>query len=207
MMTFLRSILFISIHGLLALSVHAQTVTVENVVAGQPDFLVTNNSFDVRKNLLMDVEYSSGKKVFVWQEFDAGSSVNKNVKCAVYNADMSVYAAPFILNTTTTGDQMSPVVRVNQQDNSFVVAWVSWINNSNPSDPNKYDIYAKKIRFNSITTDVLNNDLLINTNYTAGRQYGISLTYEYTFNELLVGWIDQDGQDRLPTIVASDNGS
>src|SRR4051812_8526498 len=108
MMTFFRSVQFIFILCLLTLSVHAQTITVENMVGGQPDFLVTNNSFDVRKNLLVDVEHSSGKKVFVWQEFDAGSTISKNIKCAIYNADMSVFATPFILNTTTTGDQMSP---------------------------------------------------------------------------------------------------
>lgn len=207
MITFFKKICIGAIAGLLVMTaVEAQTVALETLITGQPDINVTNNTFDVRKNLLMDIENSSGKKVFVWQEFDAGSTISKNVRCAVYTASMTLITS-FILNTTTAGDQMSPVVRVNQQDNSFVVGWVSWIDNTNSSDPSKYDIYAKKIRFNNIASDALTNDLLINTNYSVGRQYAVNLAYDYTFNEIIIGWIDQDGQDRLPSVVANDNGS
>lgn len=82
---------------------------------------------------------------------------------------MTVAYGPFIVNTTKVGDQVYPIVKVNQQDGSFIVAWNSWINNVNGTDANQYDIYAKKISATNTIADIASTDVLINS-YVAGRQ-------------------------------------
>lgn len=103
--------------------------------------------------------------------------------------------ASFIVNKTTTGDQIDPIVKVNQEDNSFIVAWSGWTNKSNPNDPNKYDIFVKKIRFSNMQGDAANPDLLVNTAYVNGRQRNPLLAFDYFRKEVMVAWVDYDGQD------------
>ncbi len=170
------------------------------------DIVMADDTFFTQKRIAVDVENSSRKKVFVWQEKDAAGSSNKNIRCAVYSETMSLISS-FIVNTTRTGDQMYPSIKVNQKDNSFIVTWSSWINNTNPSDSIKYDIYAKKIRFSSTTSDAATTDLLINS-YINGRQIMPLIAFDYVRSEAVIAWIDQDGEDRLPTIVGNiDYGS
>ena len=182
----------------------AQSITVDPFNA-QSDILLADDNFATQKRLSSDVHTQSKKKVFVWQEADALGSANKNIRCSVYSESMTLISS-FLVNATLTGDQLYPIVKVNQSDNSFIVAWSSWINNTNTNDVNKYDIYAKKINFSTIAADAASADVLINSNVVAGRQILPLLAIDYVKNEAIIAWIDQDGQDNnTPTVV--DNGS
>lgn len=193
--------LFIAITFIIFKSVSfAQSLTVEQV-SGLAEVLVANDNFNTQKRLTSDMHLISGKKVVVFQDPDATNSTDKNIRCLVLKEDMTLLTS-FIVNKTTTGDQMLPVVKVNQQDNSFVVVWSSWINNTNSSDAPKYDIYAKKINFDNITTDAQKADLLINSEVTVGRQISPLIAFDYQKNEAVIAWVDQDGQDNnTPTVV------
>ena len=184
--------------------VSAQSLTVD-LFSGQPDILFADDNFATQKRLSTDVHYQSKKKVFVWQEADASGSANKNIRCAVYNENMTQNYS-FLVNATVAGDQIYPVVKINQADNSFIVAWSSWINNTNTNDVNKYDIYAKKISFSNLTADAALPDILINTNVVTGRQITPIVAIDYPKNEAIIAWVDQDGQDNNTPAVA-DNGS
>lgn len=185
----------------------SQGFTGEEVIAGQPNILVTEDNFNAQRRLCVDVDQSSKRRVFVWQEADATGSSNKNIKCAVYTESM-VLISSFTVNASTGGDQMNPTVKVNPQDNSFIVAWSSWINNTNPNDANKYDIYAKKLRFDNLTSDASASDFLVNNSYVTGRQVSPQIAIDTKQKEAIIAWIDQDGRDRLPTVVTDiDYGS
>lgn len=187
---------------LLSSRLSSQTL-VSDPINGWAEQTITGNSSSV-KYIDVDEDPTTGNKVFVWQEDPLGGTGAKDIFCAIYDV-RSTLVNKFVVNKTTAGEQVYPRVKVNKNDQSFIVVWGSYINSTNAIDPNQYDVYAKKIRFASYSTDKLNPDLLINT-YITGNQTLPLASFDYRNNEVIIAWTDQNGRDRLPTIVSADNG-
>jgi RHS repeat-associated protein len=209
---YLRILLF---HFTILFSVcesNAQSLTLETAGA---DLLVGANNFSAVRSPSVDVHDNTGIRIYTWAESQdptnaSGQIGNKDIYCQIFDKDMNAMTSSFRVNKVNTLDQGNPVVKINQSDYSFVVAW-----NSNHSSTNNYDIYAKKLDiYLSNPADVINQDeLLINVNIvnpssttTNGRQITPYLAFDYTYNELVVIWRDQDGQDNPANTSLGVNG-
>ena len=65
-----------------------------------------------------------GRFVVTWQSSDSGDGAAGCVRARIFNADGNAAGADFILNSTTTGDQLSPAMTA-LPDGHFVVTWQS----------------------------------------------------------------------------------
>lgn len=144
----------------------------------------------------IDIEESSGKRVIIWAEADYTGTTNRNIYYQIFNEDMSPVTVVMTASETTVFDQMTPEILVNQQDGTFVITWAS-------NHHENYDIYIRK--FSISDGSPLTSQILVNTEFLEGRQTYPLLAFDYKYNELIVGWLDQDGRD--VGSVSANNGS
>ncbi|WP_438749570.1 calcium-binding protein [Pararhizobium sp. O133] len=65
-----------------------------------------------------------GRFVAIWQSYDTGDGDPTCVRARLFNADGEATGADFIVNTTATGAQITPVITA-LGDGRFMVAWAS----------------------------------------------------------------------------------
>jgi RHS repeat-associated protein len=176
---------------------NAQSLTLQTAGA---DLLLGANDFTAVRSPSVDVHDNSGIRIYTWAQSQDPGGVqqdNKDIYCQIFDKDMNAMTIAFRVNKVNSADQLYPVVKINQNDETFVISWAS-------NAGGDYDIYAKKLDIYSLNpTDVLNqNEILVNVNVvntslptTAGRQITPFLAFDYLYNELIVVWRDQDGQD------------
>ncbi len=201
MTTLFRAIFLMAFFIFANLTVSAQTLTLESFGSpSQTDELLSTNAYTLSRGGVMDVHEASGISVYAWAEPDnsGAPSGNRNIYCAVYDKNMNMIKSAFLVNANTTGDQYQPAIEVNQVDNTFIVAWAS-----NHGTDGQYDIYAKKVNLyvQNTTTVATQTDHLINSNYTNLRQLTPKIAYDYVFDEVIIAWRDEDGQDGSGTGV------
>jgi hypothetical protein len=136
----------------------------------------------------------SGAYVVVWQSKNQySSSSGYDIYGQLYNADGTTSGSMFLVNTTTTNDQITPSVSMNASGN-FVVTWASLDQVSSSSG---YDIYG---RFYSATSGA-SSEFLVNTTTTASqREPSVALNSD---NKFVVTWMSE-GQG--PTQIGSGGG-
>lgn len=99
-----------------------------------------------------------GSFVIAWQSKNQDGS-GYGIYAQMYDAQGSAFGAPFLVNTTTIGDQTSPAVAMGE-DGRFVIVWTG------DSGDGTTDVYAK--RFNSLGA-VVGAEFKVN-NFTATDQ-------------------------------------
>ena len=156
----------------------AQTLTLQTV-GGANDVQVGNDNFTAARGsqAMVDVHQTSGVVIYTWCEADDQGNLggNRNIHCAIYDKDLNPLVTSFRVNNSTTGDQQTPTVRINQEENTFVIAW-----GSNHAADGTYDIYAKKIDIylTNSSTVASQSDVLINgTSTTTGTSTAGSQLY------------------------------
>jgi RHS repeat-associated protein len=147
--------------------------------------IVSGNNFNAARVVSVDVDPSTGKTVYVFNELDA-SGTTRDVWCAVYDDNHNRLVNNFRVNNSASSEQLYPTVKIHQEDNSFMVAW-----QSNHNSGNGYDIYMKKISLdvtNSTSSSVTSaSDILVN-DITSADQTQPRLVIDYSRYELIVGF-------------------
>ncbi|MEM0993981.1 MAG: T9SS type A sorting domain-containing protein [Bacteroidota bacterium] len=126
---------------------------------------------------------SDGDFVVTWQSLNQDGD-GYGVYAQTYNAAAAVQTSEFLVNTTTTNNQLSPDIAMDM-DGNFNIVWVS-----NLQDGSQEGIYAQ--RFNSAGTPQ-GSEFLVNTT-TTGAQDNPSINMTMT-GDFIVTWnsYDQDG--------------
>ncbi|MGN6646684.1 MAG: RHS repeat domain-containing protein [Cytophaga sp.] len=175
----------------------AQSLSIDDenlVTAGvQSDLNLGATGYTTARGPVVDVHNNSGVVVYAYQGADAVGSSNHDIYCVIYDKKWNVITPEFRVNYNTSGDQSNPVVRVNQNDNSFVIGW-----SSNHGADGDYDVYTKKINLYidnpAAVTNVNENSNKVNTS-TVGKQLLINMCFDYVQNELILAWREYNGND------------
>ncbi len=135
------------------------------------------------KRIEVAIEEETGRKVFVWHKQVTTNGSHRDIYMQILDKDNNALTTPLRVNSIIASDQENPKVVVNQKDGSFVVAW------QGRNSTNDYDIYAKKISFNSLYEDLLTGDLLVNGGQL-GFQGNVCMDIDYFTGELVLAWRD-----------------
>jgi len=181
LLKFLLVGMFLSILGS---GINGQTLSIQV----PPGDIITSQTtdFGAFRNIVTDVDPYTGKQVYVWGEQDASPSgtLNRDIWCAIYDKDQNLLIAPFRVNFDPTNDQAMQRVRINPNDQSFVITWAG-------TNSGTWDIYAKKLKLNLTSSQSLQvktvSDLLVNTT-TAGSQYYPYPVFHGASGELIIGF-------------------
>jgi RHS repeat-associated protein len=189
------SILFLSIA--FAGSALAQSLTDKTPVSD----IVSGNNFNAARAVAVDVDTLTGKTVYVFNELDA-SGTTRNVWCAIYDEYHNRLVNNFIVNYNTANEQISPTVKVNQEDNTFIVAWQSKHNGTD------YDIYIKRISLDitdatSASVSASSYPEVMVHSASSYNQTGPRLAFDYGRNEVVVGFTEESAS--RPTIARQFN--
>lgn len=117
------------------LGVYAQKLDSYGEPVG-PAFLVNAGSTASNQSSPSVAKSSNGSFVIAWQSQNEDGD-GYGVYAQMYDALGATVGGPFLVNTTVTGNQTSPVVAMGQ-DGRFVIAWVG------DSGDGTTDIYAKR---------------------------------------------------------------
>jgi len=135
--------------------------------AGEPVTMETqiNTFFNSEQSNPSITALSNGGFIITWQSYEQDES-GSGIYAKRFNSSGVLVGSETIINTTTSGNQLSPVVAA-LSDGGYVITWVSA-----GQDGSGYGIYAQ--RFNASGSPV-GSETLINT-YTTNNQEAPSIT-------------------------------
>lgn len=190
---FFRLLFFLGCYLLILTSGLGQSLTAKSFgTPPQTDILISKDNYTINRLPIVDVHQNSGITVYTHTEADSESSLsgNLNIFCSVYDKDMNVLIPSFrVNNTNSLGDQLYPVVKINQNENTFVIAWAS-----NHSTDGLYHIFIKKMNiYMTNSADVANQPDILVSSLNGRRQIMPKVAIDYNWDEVVVGWRDVDG--------------
>jgi hypothetical protein len=126
---------------------------------------------------------SDGDFVITWQSLDQDGS-DYGIYAQTYDNTGAVQTSEFLVNTTTTDNQLSPDVAIDDNGN-FTIVWTS-----NLQDGSQEGIYAQQF---DDAANPINSEFLVNTTTTGTQDHpNINMT---TTGDFIIVWnsYDQDG--------------
>ena len=154
------------------------------------DFIVNTTETNSQMNPVV-TSLADGRFVVTWLSLDPGDGSGSCIRARLYNANGSAAGSDFIVNSTTTMDQIAPAVE-GLPDGRFVVTWYS----VDPGDGSGTCIRARLYNANG---SAAGNDFIVNTT-TTNSQSAPSIT-ALTNGRFVVTWQSGDAGDGSDTCI------